>query len=163
MKYSFNILKLILFSFSIFHYELFSQILSERKYDPNEIILSALEVAAHAKYGSDFEVNYHIMDSLIANSKRGKITDPYNTLRGTILFSAWSKSQEDKDIMDSVVTGIYKNGQIIWDDFPGTKAGFGGALSLTKDINNDGEVDILQAETDFTLRTREGGNVRIFV
>ncbi len=57
--------------------------------------------------------------------------------------------------MDSVVTGIYKNGQIIWDDYPGTEADFASKLFATKDINNDGEVDILETETDFTRNTRE--------
>ncbi|MBI1807829.1 MAG: right-handed parallel beta-helix repeat-containing protein [Ignavibacteria bacterium] len=91
------------------------------------------------------------MDSLIANSLSDEITDPYGTLAGCVLFSAWHSRQSD----DSIVTGMYKNSQIVWDDYPGTKAGFASALLTTKDINNDGEVDILEAETDFTRNTRE--------
>jgi hypothetical protein len=134
---------------------LFGQIMSERKYDPKGIVRSALEIAVHTKYGSNYEISFHIMDSLITNSLHGKITDPYHTLAGCVLFSAWNKSQAEKQTMDSVVTGIYKNGHIIWDDYPGTKAGFASGLFATKDINDDGEVDILEAETDLTRNTRE--------
>jgi hypothetical protein len=154
-----NMKSRILFSITILYVTLISsaiaQIIAERKYDPNEIVLSALGTAVRAKYGSNYEISFHIMDSLIANSLPGEITDPYGTLAGRVLFSAWDKSQEEKRTMDSVVTGMYKNGQIIWDDYPGTKSGFASELITTKDINNDGEVDILEAETDFTRNTRE--------
>lgn len=132
-----------------------AQISQEKKYDRNKIVLHALEGAVQAKYGKDFEVGFHIMDSLIANSLPDEITDPYHTLTGCILFSAWHSGQSE----DSVVTGIYKDGQILWDDYPGTKAGFGSALFATKDINRDGDVDILEAEADFTLMTRQGSGI----
>ncbi len=140
---------------AFFSSEVVAQIPTERKYDPAGTVLSQVEAVARAKYGNDHEVSYHIMDSLIAHSRSGKITDPYGTLKGYVLFSAWKTSQEK----DSVVTGMFKSGQIIWDDYPGTKAGFGGALLTTQDINNDGEVDILQGEPDFELMTREGSGI----
>ena len=132
-----------------------AQIPQERKYDPNKVVRNALEAAVYSKYGNNFKASYHIMDSLIANSFLDEIVDPYHTLAGCVLFSARPGFQSK----DSVVTGIYKNGQIIWDDYPGSKAGFGGMLLAVRDINNDGIVEILQAEPDFDLRTREGSGI----
>jgi hypothetical protein len=140
----------------VFSIELDAQIPQERKYDPNKIVKQALINAVTSKYGAGYKVSYHIMDSLIAHSRSRKILDPYRQLNGCVLFSAWRNSQEEED---SIVTGIYKGGQIIWNDYPGTKAGFGGRLLTTQDINNDGEVDILQAESDFDLMTREGSGI----
>ncbi len=136
-----------------------AQIPQEKKYDPNETVLSSLEASVHMKYGSAYELDYHIMDSVIANSFLNEMTDPYGTLAGCVLFSAWREPQQNRQSLDSVVTGIYKNGQIIWDDYPGTKAGFGGMLLAVRDINNDGRVDILQSEPDFRLMSREGSGV----
>ena len=127
----------------------------EEKYDPNEVVQHALENAVQAKYGNYYEVSGHIMDSLISNSPPNEISDPYGTLAGCVLFSAWHSWQNK----DSVVTGIYRNGQIIWDNYPGTRAVFGDELLLSKDINNDGEVDILGVELDFDLMTREGSGI----
>jgi hypothetical protein len=134
---------------------LVGQIPSERKYDPAGTVLSQLEVLARAKYGNEYEVSYHIMDSLLAHSRSGKIADPYGMLKGCVLFSAWRKQHGE----DSVVTGMYKDGQIIWDDYPGTRAGFGGGLLAAQDINNDGEVEILRAEPDFELMARGGSGI----
>jgi len=129
----------------VFSSSAMTQIIAERKYDLNHHVRDALNTAIREKYGSNYKVSsFHIMDSLIANSRRQQITDPYSTLAGCILFSARPSPNNE----DSILTGMYKNGQIIWDDYPGTGAGFGGALLTTKDINNDGEVDILQAELD---------------
>ena len=142
----------------LFSGEAVAQIASERRYDPNRSVRSELGAAVVAKYGSGYKVGFHIMDSIVAHSRSGKITDPYGTLRGCVLFSAWRPLQEEKE-MDSVVTGMFKGGQIIWDDYPGTKAGFGARLLVVGDINNDGEVDILAPRTDLTLMTREGSGI----
>jgi hypothetical protein len=132
----------------------FSQIPSERKYDPNKTIRTALIKVVNEKYGKEYKVSFHIMDSLIVRYSE-RITDPYGTLKGIILFSAWSYTDE----RDSVITGIFKENQIIWDDYPGTKAGFGGALLLSRDINNDGAVEILSSVIDKELMTREGSGI----
>ncbi|MGA3286545.1 MAG: hypothetical protein ABSD46_03870 [Bacteroidota bacterium] len=145
----------IIIIFVVFISEMLGQIISERKYDPNKVVRHALENAVQVKYGNNYKIYYHIMDSLIVNSPPNEISDPYGTLAGCVLFSAWHRWQSK----DSVVTGIYKNGQIIWDDYPGTKAGFGSELLIAKDINNDGEVDVLEAEYDQTLTYREGPGV----
>jgi hypothetical protein len=126
-----------------------AQISAERKYDPDKIVRHALENALQVKHGHTYNVNFHIMDSLISHSRRGQIADPYGTLSGCILFSAMPSWESE----DSTITGMYKNGEIIWDDYPGTKASFGGRLITTKDINNDGEVDILEAEIDHQRST----------
>ncbi len=128
---------------------------SEFKYDPEEVVRNALIAALRTKYNRTYEVSYHIMDSLIANDTRGDISDPYGTLAGCVLFSAMS----DWDVKDSTITGMFKNGEIVWDDYPGTNAGFGGELITTKDINKDGEVDILEAEMDRERMTREGSGI----
>ncbi len=141
----------IMFIFSMLVSYAAAQIISERKYDPNKTVLHALESAIQAKHGNNYDISFHIMDSLIANSFPDEITDPYGTLKGCILFSAWHTWQSE----DSVITGMYKNGEIIWDDYPGTKAGFASELLTTKDINNDGEVDILAPELDHERFTRE--------
>jgi hypothetical protein len=135
-----------------------AQIPQERKYDPNKTVKQMLINAVTSKYGAGYKVSFHIMDSLIANSSPDEMTDPYGTLKGCILFGAWCDPQEEKE-RDSIITGIFKGGQIIWDDYPGTKAGFGGALLVSRDINNDGEVDILAPRTDFNLMTREGSGI----
>lgn len=122
-----------------------AQISAVGKYDPNNIVRHALKTAILDKYGNNYSLSsYHIMDSLIAHSRRGKITDPYGTLKGCVLFSTRPSPENE----DSITNGMYKNGRIIWDDYPGIKAGFGGALITTKDINNDGEVDILVVKND---------------
>jgi hypothetical protein len=131
------------------------QLVSERKYDPTKAVLNALQNAIQSKYGNNYEIGYHIIDSLIANARSKRFADPYGTLAGCVLFSAWHTWNSN----DSVVTGMYKNGQIIWDDYPGTKAVFGSKLLTTKDINNDGEVDILEVEYDDELTYREGPGV----
>ena len=137
---------------------LLSQIPQERKYDPNNTVKQMLINAVTSKYGTGYKVSFHIMYSLIANSSTDEITDPYGTLKGCILFGAWRDPQEEKE-RDSIVTGIFKGGQIIWDDYPGTKAGFGGTLLVSRDINNDCEVDIIAPRTDFNLMTREGSGI----
>ena len=156
MKISIHRFSVIVFAASLVALGILNaQIPRERKYDPSKIVRSTLLRAAQEKYGKNYRVSFHIMDSLIAHSFPGVITDPYGTLKGCILFSAWREEQE----RDSVVTGMFRSGTIIWDDFPGTKAGFGGGLLTTRDLNNDGEVDILRAEPDFELMTREGSGI----
>ena len=131
------------------------QILSERKYDPNKAVLHALESTVQSKYGARYEIGYHIMDSLISNSPPNEISDPFGTLKGCVLFSAWHIWQSK----DSIVTGIYRNGQIVWDDYPGTKGNFGNELLMASDINDDGEIEILEADYDQELTYREGPGV----
>ena len=121
-----------------------AQIGIEKKYDPQKTVRKALQRTVQLKYGNSYVINYHIMDSLLAHSPPNRISDPFGTLKGCVLFSSRPSIQSD----DSVVTGIFKNGQIIWDDYPGSKAGFGGYLITAKDINNDGRFDILVSELD---------------
>ena len=77
------------------------------------------------------------------------IQDPYNTLRGCVLFSAY-KDHEDSELANFIV-GIVKNGKIIWDNAPGTSSDLGGKLLYAQDINNDGNVDLVYAQPDLFL------------
>jgi hypothetical protein len=151
-----NIIRIenVLFFLAFYCNVLFGQCSYEEKFDPNEVVLHSLENAIQSKYGNYYEVWFHILDSLISNSPPNEISDPYGTLAGCVLFSAWHTWSDD-----SVVDGIYKNGQIIWDDYPGAKGGIGSELLIAKDINGDGEVDIIGAERNDELTTREGSGI----
>jgi hypothetical protein len=122
---------------------------AQNRFDPQGMIQSQLTDLVQARYGSDFQfVAYNIIDSLIYYSKSNleNIQDPYGTLKGCILFSVHKANLEGAP--DTFVVGMLKNGQIIWDNAPGTIADLGGDLLYAQDINSDGEVDLLISEID---------------
>lgn len=123
---------------------------SQRYLDHKGIIEAHIESLIHARYGTEYICNgYSILDSLIHYSKIEKnyrIQDPYNTLKGCVYFSACKYSEESDP--DTFITGVAKKGHIIWDNAPGIKSNPGGHLLYSKDINNDGEVDLIFSEPD---------------
>lgn len=117
--------------------------------DPQGVVRDQLLGLINSRYGSSFQyVQYSIIDTLITYSNRDleNIQDPYGTLKGCILFSTYKDNGESEP--DTFIVGMMKNGQIIWDNAPGTSADLGGQLLYAKDINNDGEVELLVSETD---------------
>jgi len=122
--------------------------------DPQRIIGRQLEPLIKARYGQEYEVGHNVFDYLIANSRNDKITDPYGTLRGCVLFSAFKLDESD-----SMIIGMYRNGSIVWDNFPGSKAHGTNNVLYSSDVNDDGEVDILIPEFDRFLMTREGSGI----
>jgi hypothetical protein len=130
---------------------------AQERYDPHGRIRDQLISLIQMKYGSDFQnVGYTIFDSLIihSNSRMQSIQDPHKSLDNCILFSTYKNCGES--LPDTFIVGMMKNGRIIWDNVPGTKADLGGDLLYAKDINNDGEVDLLISEKDreFSLMGR---------
>jgi len=121
----------------------------QQRYDHGGKVNAYLMNLIHEKFGSDYcYVGFSILDSLISHSLRenDRIRDPYKTLRGCILFSTYKDNGKDEP--NSFIAGMVKNGQIIWDNAPGTKADLGGELLYAQDINKDGAVDLLVLEVD---------------
>ncbi len=117
--------------------------------DPQGVVHDQLLSLIQARYGSSFQyVQYSILDTLISYSSRDleDIQDPYGTLRGCVLFSTYKDNGDSEPI--TFIVGMEKNGQVIWDNAPGTSADLGGELLYAQDINNDGEVELLVSETD---------------
>ena len=128
-------------------------------YDPQGIVRNQLMTLIHIHYGSDFhEVDYSILDSLISHSsaENENIRDPYNTLKGCVLFSTYKNDGQNEP--DAFIVGMMRNGKIIWDNAPGTHADLGGEISYAQDINKDGEVDLVISESDrqLSLMSRSG-------
>jgi hypothetical protein len=128
----------------------FSVLYSQKYLDPKGIVESQIEGLIHSQYGAEYICNgYSIIDSLIHYStieKNYRREDPYNTLKGCIFFSTCKYNEESDP--DTFITGVLKNGQILWDNAPGIKANPGGHLLYSKDINNDGKVDLIFSEPD---------------
>jgi hypothetical protein len=79
----------------------------------------------------------------------GEISDPYETLKGSLLFTAYNPSVQGPDTADWIV-GVSKNGSIIWrsNNLGNIRsAEIYGAL----DLNLDGKVDIIVEEEERTL------------
>ena len=115
-------------------------------------IRNQIENLVRAKYGTDFkDFHYTVFDTLIlySNADEENIQDPYGTLKGCVLFSTYKDRGESTP--DTFIVGIVKNGQIIWDNSPGTKVDLGGDLLQAQDINKDGDVDLLYSEVDWEL------------
>jgi hypothetical protein len=127
--------------------------------DPNGIIRDQLLNLINSRYGLTFQyIQFTVFDTLIDYSNRNdeNIQDPYGTLRGCILFSTYADAGENEP--STFITGIVRNNQIIWDNAPGASANLGGQLLYAKDINNDGEVDLLFSETDRELMHSGGSS-----
>jgi hypothetical protein len=118
--------------------------------DRQGIVRAQILDLIHKRYGAGFQnVGYSMLDSLIYYSrieKNDRIQDPYNTIKGCILFSTYKDNGKNEP--DAFIVGMIKNGQIVWDNAPGTSADLGGDLLYAQDINNDGEVELLLSEND---------------
>ena len=124
-------------------------LISQGRYDPQGVVRKQLLKLAATKYGPEFsDVGYSILDSLIAHSlvENHDIRDLYGTLKGCILFSTFKDKHEAEP--DTFIVGVARDGQIVWDNAPGSLADVGGDLLYAQDINNDGEVDLLVTEVD---------------
>jgi hypothetical protein len=113
-------------------------------HDPSGQIGALLDPLVKSRLGEEYSTKYQVIDSLIGNfgdDLKEEVLDPYGTLRGCILFSA-EKQQEGTQIRDSSYFGVMKNGTIAWMSPPVFK-GYWAALFGTRDINNDGKVEIL--------------------
>jgi len=144
-------LKLIsfLFTLNLCASTLFSQTWA----DPTGELKKQLLSLVRARYDTSLQyVEFTVFDTLLAHYKAEKdtrIQDPYNTLKGCILFSTYKDDEASEP--DNFIVGIVKNGKIIWDNAPGTSADLGEDLLYSQDINNDGEVDFIYSEPDFSL------------
>lgn len=122
--------------------------------DRKGIVRSEIMSLIQARYGKDFQyVGYSMLDSLIRYSwteKDYRTQDPFNTLKGCVLFSMYTGHRSEPD---SFIVGMVKDGRIIWDNAPGTRADLGGHLLYAQDINDDGQVDLIVHEVDlWTLK-----------
>lgn len=126
-----------------------SSLYAQARYDPQGTVKSQLMNLVHERYGSGYNsIGFLVLDSLIFYSSTDKqdIQDPYKTLQGCILFSTSVNNGESEP--DTFISGMVKNGQIIWDNAPG------GHMLLTEDplyaqdINKGGEVDLLLAQSE---------------
>jgi hypothetical protein len=122
----------------------------QQYFDRNGKIESQIETLIQARFGKNYICNgFSIFDSLICystNEKNYRRQDPYGTLKGCILFSA-AIDLGEADV-DTFITGMIRDGQIVWNNYPGSKADLHGETLYSKDINNDGEVDIIISEVD---------------
>lgn len=137
----------------------FAFALSAQSYlDRKGIVRKQLMILIQQKYGSEFVyVGYSMLDSLIAYSLRenDRRRDPYNTLKGCILFSTHKETSKAEP--DTFIVGMVRDGAIIWDNAPGSHANLGGDLYYVMDLNSDHEVDLLVFETDnYLLRIGKG-------
>jgi len=131
---------------------------AQDRYDPRGVVRGQLMNLISVRFGPEFKsVGFSIFDSLIFHSQNESkhIQDPYKTLKGCVLFSTYKDNGDG--LPDNFIAGMVKNGQIVWDNAPGTSADLGGRLLSAQDINNDKEVDLLISESDreFAL-TRRG-------
>ena len=117
--------------------------------DPSGVIEAHLTALVKSQFGQEYECSFSVLDSAIKRNEStydgGELTDPYNTLKGCILFGADKNNIFDADVNpdpEHGLIGIYKNGQIVWHSDSIFKGVMGGIFSI-KDINVDGKVDIL--------------------
>lgn len=119
-------------------------------FDTQGIVKDQILDIIQLRYGKEFRyVGFSLIDSIITNfgsEKKHKYQDPYNTLKGCIIFSTYTNQEVNEP--DAFIVGVIKNGKIIWDNNPGTHADLGYDLNYCQDINNDGEVDLLFLEDD---------------
>ncbi|HKZ39932.1 MAG TPA: hypothetical protein VJ044_03170, partial [Candidatus Hodarchaeales archaeon] len=140
---------LIRFGLILFVHPFVSYLPAQDRYDPDGTVRIQLMNLIQARYGSNYQyVGFSIFDSLAFYSsiEDENIQDPYGTLGGSILFSTGRDNAEG--VPDTFVVGLVKNGQIMWDNAPGTNIDLGGDLLYAKDVNNDGDVDLLFSEID---------------
>ena len=113
-------------------------------HDPNGQIDALLKPLIAARFDARYSYAYQVVDSMIGgfgDFEKEEIQDPYGTLKGCTVFSV-SKGSDGTDITDSSYFGILKAGNIIWLSPPVFKGSFA-SLYATRDINNDGKVEIL--------------------
>lgn len=118
-------------------------------FNHHKVVYDQILSLIHGKYGQDYHFNYAIMDTVIRYSYEDNVQDPYGTLKGCILYSAY-KYQADS-VPNDFIVGMIKHGRIIWDNSPGSDANLSndnhyGTLLFSQDLNNDGEVDLVFAD-----------------
>lgn len=113
--------------------------------DPSGKILPALFQQVSARIGTQFQVSFLALDSVLgikaSEDMQGSITDPYGTLAGLVFFAAGLKEYDPED-MDSSAIGFFKDGHILWCSRPMFK-GAPTQLFYTGDLNGDGKVDLV--------------------
>ncbi len=127
---------------------------SQELFDPQGVVYNRIVPLIQGKYGQDYRFNYTMMDTVVRYSFSDNVQDPYGTLKGCVLFSAY-KYQADS-VPNNFIVGMIKHGRIIWDNVPGSEINLSddntyGTLLYSQDINNDGEVDLVFA--DYQLET----------
>ena len=132
-------------------------------FDPSGAVNTHLQNAVISRFGSGYVSNFYVLDSLIAKGFPDgyygeELGDPYGTLHGCVLFDCYRLSNGSIP-KDSIVTGIMKNGQIIWDNYPGLRYSIGTHLLGMLDLNKDHEVDILSTWSSAGYRTQEGDHL----
>jgi hypothetical protein len=136
-----RMLQSIAFLVALFLLPAYSQVIDPD--DPGDVIETQLTALVKRQFGQDYRCAFSVLDSAIKRNEStndgGELTDPYATLKGFILFGADKTESDDRD---HGIMGLYKDGQIVWHSDPIFKGAWGGIFS-TKDINQDGKVDIL--------------------
>ncbi len=117
--------------------------------DRQGVVYNQIAPLIQGKYGQSYHFNYTMLDTAIYHSDDDNIQDPYGTLKGCILFSAYIYQPDS--VPNNFIVGMIRNEQIIWDNFPGSEINlsfdsFYGTLLFSQDINNDGEVDLVFAD-----------------
>jgi hypothetical protein len=140
---------------------------SQESYDPQGTVYNQIAPLIQGKYGQGYDFSYTMFDTAVYYSEDDNIQDPYGTLKGCVLFSAYKFDSLNYTPPDTFIVGMIKNGQIIWDDFPGSGRNlsddhFYGTLLYSQDINSDGEVDLVFANARWnSLGDREAAIVYI--
>ena len=111
----------------------------------NGIIINAtsdieneIKAALNQKYGFTSYIGDIINVDKEKNEYREnnlEIKDPYGTLKNCYIFTA--------TVNERGILGIYKNGNLLWDSGPMAYYGKDQKILMSKDLNNDGKVEIL--------------------
>ena len=128
----------------LFNIDIVCALAQYNSHDPSGQIGALLDPLVKLRLGVEYSTKYQVIDSLIGNfgdDSQEEVLDPYGTLRGCVLFSA-QKQQDGAQISDSSYFGVMKNGTIVWLSSPVFKGDWA-TLFGTRDINNDGRVEIL--------------------
>lgn len=100
-------------------------------------------------YQSDHIVDIDSSIGLVGGQVvEGEIEDPYRTLKGCLLFTAYNPNTIANPDTTSWIVGIYKKGTLVWYSDELGDNGMRGEIYGTKDLNMDGTVDILTEWTD---------------
>ncbi len=131
-----------------------TQSFGQERFDTSGVVRNQVAQLVQAKYGARYDFHYVMFDAEIQQAlcdqekvgENADIQDPYGTLKGCILFSAY-KSKPDS-IPTNFIVGMIKHDRIIWDNFPGSGADLAnnyqdGTLLFSQDINKDGRVDLV--------------------
>jgi len=127
---------------------------SQQAFDTQLVVYNQIAQLIEAKYGQGYDFGYTMFDVRVQYSSDEEIQDPYGTLKGCVLFSAYKPDLENYTVPNTFIVGMVKNGQIIWDNYPGStkdlEGGIGdNGLKFAQDINNDGEVDLVFIDAIF--------------